>query len=270
MFRNVMILIGGILVISLTGCDFKTPEIRGVVLDAETKQPLEGAWIRATLQIKTKTIQGNVQSVLRVEPPHTRSDSKGTFIIPAKEIKNPSFPMGLGTDVESFTINASTLDDKSDGFYLKDFEGKNKIEVKLNVKPWKEGIENEREYFSYIQSLYKYCFSGRFGVEVPAIEGGCDNWELNFVIEKHERYLDKYRKIAEEGKARGYGAALEQLADLYEKKGDNKMAIETLNKKIALIEKRGLLKFKDWQKEKEGIESKINKLQKKGQEKEDK
>jgi hypothetical protein len=224
-----MVFVAGIIMmIGFIGCDLKTPEIRGVVLDAETKKPVEGAWVRATLQIKTKTIQGNVQSVLRVEPPHTRSDKKGTFVIPAKEIKTPSFPMGLGTDVESFTINASTLDDKSDGFYLKDFEGKNKIEAKLNVKPWKEGIENEREYFSYIQSLYKYCFSGRFGVEVPAIEGGCDNWELNFVIAKHERYLERF-SIKDETRSHN-SIILEELGLLHEKKGNYEKAIENLKK----------------------------------------
>ncbi len=264
MFRNWMILILGIFMIGLTGCDIRTPEIRGVVLDAETKQPVEGAWIRATLQIKTKTIQGNVQSVLRIEPPHTRSDSKGTFAIPSKEIKTPSFPMGLGTDIDSFTVNASTLDDKSDGFYLKEYQGRNKIEVTLNVKPWKQGIENEREYFSYIQSLYKYCFSGRFGVEVPPIEGGCDNWELNFIIAKHERYLDKYKNIIEE---KGYSNVLDQVAELFDRKGEYSKAIDALKMNISLMEKRNLLRFKDWQREKEGIELKIEKLRKKAAEK---
>lgn len=267
MFKQLLFVCFGILLIGLAGCNIKTPEVRGVVLDAETSQPVEGAWVHATLQIKTKTIQGNVQTVLRVEPPHTKSDKNGAFVIPPKEFQKPSFPAGFGTDIENFTINASTLDDRSDGFYLKEYEGKKKIEVILHVKPWKEGITNEREYFSYIQSLFNYCLVGRFGVEVPPVEGGCDEWELDYAIAKHERYLEKNGKLAEEGKARGYGAALEQLSELYEKKGDFKMAIEILKKKIALIEKRGLLKFKDWQKEKEGIEGKINKLLPKMQQK---
>ena len=48
MFRHFMIVVLGILLIGLMGCEIKTPEIRGVVLDEETKQPVEGAWVTAT------------------------------------------------------------------------------------------------------------------------------------------------------------------------------------------------------------------------------
>ena len=228
MFKRLLFMGFGILSIGLAGCNIKTPEIRGLVLDAETNQPVEGAWIQATLQIKTKTIQGNVQTVLRVEPPHTRSDKKGAFVIPPKEFQKPSFPAGFGTEVESFTINASTLDDKSDGFYLKEYEGKKKIEVTLHVKPWKEGMTNEREYFSYVQSLFNYCLVGRFGVEVPPVEGGCDEWELDYAIAKHERYLERNPKTDE---TRSHNSIiLEQLGLLYEKKGDYVRAIANLKK----------------------------------------
>ncbi len=258
MAKNLMLAALGILLIGLTGCEIKTPEIQGVVLDAETKQPVEGAWVHATLQIKTKTFAGAVQTVLRVDPPHTRSDKSGAFVIPSKVFEKPSFPTGLGTEIENFTINASTLDDKSDGFYLKGYEGKNKIEVTLHVKPWEKGIGDEREYFSYIRSLFNYCLTGRFGVEIPAVGGGCDEWELDFVITKHERYLERFGKIIEE---RGYSNALDYLAELYEKKGNYGKAIKTLKESIALMERRGLSKFETWQKNREAIEEKIKKLQ---------
>src|SRR4030042_2148218 len=67
MFRNLTIVVLGFLLFGLMGCEPKTPEIRGVVLDEETKQPVE-AWVHGTLQLKTKTIQGDVQTVLRGEP----------------------------------------------------------------------------------------------------------------------------------------------------------------------------------------------------------
>lgn len=266
MVKKFMIGLLGFMLVGFTGCTIKTPEIRGIVLDDETKQPVE-AWVHATLQIRTKTTQGPVISVLRVDPPHTRSGKDGKFMIPAKEFQEASFPMAFGTNIETFTINASTLEDKSDGFYLKDYGGRKQIEVVLRVKPWEKGLSDEREYFSYIQSLFGYCLRGRLGVEIPAVEGGCDEWELDFVITKHKRYLERNRKLAEEGKARGYGAALEQLSDLYERKGDLTMAIEPLKMKIALIEKRGLLKFKEWQSVKEAIEWKIKKFKEKQEQK---
>jgi hypothetical protein len=111
--------------------------------------------------------------------------------------------------------------------------------------------------------LYSYCLTGRSSVEVPPVEGGCDEWELNYAIAKHERYLEKYKKLAEEGEAKGYGVALENLAYLFEMKGDFKKAIDTLTRKIVLIEKRGLLKFETWRNEKANIERKIKELKKK-------
>ncbi|MDI6753652.1 MAG: hypothetical protein QME78_04570 [Thermodesulfobacteriota bacterium] len=40
MFKNMSIVILGILMIGLAGCELRTPEIQGTVLDAETKQPV--------------------------------------------------------------------------------------------------------------------------------------------------------------------------------------------------------------------------------------
>jgi len=264
----------GILLVCLLGCSIETPEIRGVVLDAETKQPVEGAWVHATIELNTKTVQGDVHNALSVDRPHTRTDKQGKFIVPSKKFKKPYPPLGFGTEVLSFRVGISTVDDKGGGvryfggYYKRDFgkgDGDLKevlrrdvIELNIHIKPVER---SESEYFHHLQSLYSYCLSGRFSVEAPAVEGGCDEWELDYAIAKHERYLEKNRILAEEGKSRGYGAALEQLAYLYEKKGDIKMAIKTLQDKVALIENRGLLKFPDWKRDKENLEQKIKKLQ---------
>lgn len=260
MFKYLIFIAYLFLTASLIGCHIKTPEIRGVVLDEETKRPVEEAWISATLGIRTKTIQGNVSSYLSVENPHTRTDSSGSFVIPTRSFKKPSFPFGFGTEVESFSINASTIDDKSGGFYLKGYEGKEDIEVTIYVKPWEKGLNDEKEYFSYLQALYNYCLTGRFGVEIPPVEGGCDEWELNYTIAKHERYLDKFKTVVDE---RGYSTAFDQLAYLYEKRGDYRSAIQTLRKSITIMEIKGLLRFEVWQRNRKEIEWKINELQKK-------
>jgi tetratricopeptide (TPR) repeat protein len=199
-----------------------------VVIDEETKQPVEGAWVSATLEVKTRTIQGDVYNVLSVDSPHTRTDSKGKFVIPPKKFKKPLPPVGFGAEIQNFSVNATTIDDKTGGFYLKDYEGKKKIEVTIYVRPWEKGLKDEREYFSYIQSLYNYCLSGRFGVEVPPVEGGCDEWELNYAILKHERYLKIFPKT-EEIRSH-YSLILEQLGLLYERNGELKKAIEYLKR----------------------------------------
>jgi len=257
--KNLMLAAMGILLIGFIGCEIKTPEIRGVVLDAETKQPVEGAWITGMIAIRSKTMAGDVTNYLSVEPPHTRTDKSGKFLIPSKLFEKPSFPIGLGTEVKSFGLGANTIDDRGASVDLMEFLGKHTIETAILIRP--EYIrETEGEYFAHLQALYKYCLTGRFVVELPGVEGGCDGWELDFVIAKYERYLEKFTKIIQE---RGYSTALDYLAELYERKGNYEKAIKAHKESIALMERRGLLKFEVWQKNRDTIERKIKKLQEK-------
>jgi tetratricopeptide (TPR) repeat protein len=243
----------------LTGCSIRTPEIRGVVLDEETRQPVEEAWITATLGIKTKTVGGDVRKYLSVEIPHTRTDKSGRFTIPSKRFKKPSFPFGFGTDIESFGLGASTVDDRGGSLNLTEFLDRGKADVTIYIKP-DHTKDTEEEYFTYLQGLYNYCLTGRFYVEVPPVEGGCDEWELNYAITKHANYLERYRDSIEKDVNT---VIFDRLANLYEKKSDYRKAIETLRKIITIIEAKGLLKFEVWQRNKRQTEWKINELQKK-------
>lgn len=262
MIKFLSLLFGIILVIGLMGCEIKTPEIHGIVLDAETKQPVEGAWISATVGIKTKTVAGDVGQMISLDPPHTRTNKEGRFVISVKKIKKSPFPISFGSEIDSFGIGASTIDDKIGGLtlsgdQLKDFLNKDKFRIEIKIKYTER---TEAEYFSHLQSLYNYCLTGRFGIEVPAVEGGCDEWELEYVITKHERYLNIYSKIIE----REVNTVIfNNLSNLYEKKGHIDKAIEILKQSLNLIERRDLLKFDIWRKNKESIEKKISKLQKK-------
>jgi len=190
MLKNLAIMIPVALLFFVTGCNIKTPEIRGVVLDAETKQPVENAWVTATLGIKTKTVAGDTYSYLSIDPPHTRTDKNGRFIIPSKKVDKPSFPVGFGTTVETFGVGVNTVDDRGGSISLIQFLGKDKADVTVYVKP---EVRTEGEYFSHLQALYNYCLTGRFSVEVPIVKDGCDDWELNYVILKHEKYIEKYK-----------------------------------------------------------------------------
>jgi len=279
MVKYLKVIVVVILLLSVVGCSIRTPEIRGVVLDEETRRPVEGAWVHATLELKTKTIQGNVYNVLSVDRPHTRTGRDGRFMIPSRRFNKPFPPVGFGTEVMSFGVSANTVDWRGGGLEIKDLLGKEGIELVIQIRSaekddeekiisyMKGGVKRERameliemEYFSSLQALYRYCNSGRFSVEVPPVEGGCDDWELDYAIAKHERYLEKYKTIIEN---RGYSTAIDQLAYLYEKKGNYEKAIEALNKSISIMEKKGLLKFEIWQRNKKGIEWKINELRQK-------
>jgi len=49
------------------------------VLDEETKQPVEGMWVGAALQIESKTIQGSVHSYLFFENPADQKNHLTAF-----------------------------------------------------------------------------------------------------------------------------------------------------------------------------------------------
>jgi hypothetical protein len=258
MHKYLIAIVFVILVASLIGCDIKTPEIRGVVLDEETRQPVEEVWITVTLGIRTETVGGDVRKYLSVEIPHTRTDKSGRFTIPSKRFKKPSFPFGFGTDVESFGVGVSTVDDKGGSLSLMEFLGKRKADVTIYIKP-DHTKDTEGEYFTYLQGLYNYCLTGRFYVEVPPVEGGCDEWELNYAIIKHERFLKRLEEPrSSEQKAR-YSNTLNQLGYLCERKGDFKKAIAVYTKLMEFEGIRGWF-YKS-------SEYRINELRKKFKEK---
>jgi hypothetical protein len=200
-----------------------------------------------------------------VDRPHTRSDERGEFVIPAWQVETASIPYGFGTKVDYFYINAETIDDWTGGFDLKDYEGKKMIEVIIYVKPLKEMLEEDREnihspiyllyrysfdkrykenideeaYHRYLGSLYNYCFGGRFASgEKPVVKGGCDGWELNYAITKHERFLKSLGEPKTQDQRIYYDATLRQLGYLFKRKKDYKNALDAFEKLFAFGKKR--------------------------------
>ncbi len=211
----------------LSGCTIRTPQINGLVLDEETKQPVPEAWVSSMVTIKFATVAGDVTQYISVDKPHTRTNKDGKFDIPSITIEKPSFPLGLRTEVKYFGVDASTSDDRGGSISIVDALGKNKIDVTIYIKPeFANFIESE--HFSALQALHNYCTTGRFAVEIPAVEGGCDDWELDYAIKKHERFLEKYNLSDETRSHRSI--ILEQVGLLYEKKQNYEKAIEYLTK----------------------------------------
>ena len=237
MLKHLPIVVLGFMLIGLAGCKLETPEIRGVVLDVETKEPVEGAWVSGTIGVKTKTVAGDVGQVISLGPPHTRTDKDGKFVVPSKSLKKPPFPVSFGTEIDVAGIGARTVDDRGGGIELKgeelkEFLEKDVVDLTIYIK----AIERtEIEYFSHLQSLYNYCLTGRFGIEIPPVEGGCDEWELNYAITKHERYLERWGQEAEHA-----GGTLKQLGYLYKKKGDYVKANEAFKKTLDYDKKRNI------------------------------
>ncbi len=260
----------GISLFFFYGCDLKTPEIRGIVIDAESQKPVEGAWIHGTIWLESKTVAGSSGKVISIESPHTRTGKDGKFIIPARELKKAPFPIEIGTQVTKFTIGAATVKKSGQNEIRVNELESSKIDVTISLedieKVWKKELahvpaerfeeEKEQREFSGLQALYNYCFTGRFSAEIPAVENGCDDWELNYVIYKHESYLIKHKDEIKSG----YYNALGQLSELYERNSNCKKAIEILQKQISFMVRHGLLGFEAWRKNKSTVEKRINVL----------
>jgi tetratricopeptide (TPR) repeat protein len=136
--------------------------------------------------------------------------------------------MGFGTDGVSLGIGASTMDDQGGRINFKkekldDLLKKSEAEVVIYSRPVER---TEAEYFSHLQSLYNYCLTGRSSVEVSPVEGGCDEWELDYAIVKHEGFIKMTRELKAMDQRVHYVGAMKQLAYLYKKKGDYEKAIE--------------------------------------------
>jgi len=251
MVKRLTLILSVALLFLVTGCNIKTPEIKGVVLDAETKQPVEGAWVTATLDVYSKTVAGDVHQSLFVGK--TWSEKNGKFSIPSKKFKKPSFPSSFGTKTESLNIAARAVTSKgyiSEGIGLVEIGEKKQILIYL--KPPKDA-----QYYRFaISGLYDYILGGRLGVSVPSVpeEERADVFDL--AIEAYERYLEKYGPTDSY-----YNDALRELGYLYKKRGDYERALKIFTRVKEFDEKRGITL---WLKE---YEAQINELQQKLHEK---
>lgn len=257
MNKNLVFVVLGILLIGLMGCEIKTPEIRGVVLDAETKQPVEGAWVTATLEVSNKTVAGDVHQSLFVGK--TWTDKKGRFVIPSKEFKKPSFPVSFGSKVESLNIAARATGVKSGGTSIKSLADVR--EVVINV----EYPKDELEYNSELEFLYMYIETGRVGVAVPSVPEPERKEILNLTIEAYENYLEKYRDTKTAEEIGRYSGKLRTLAYLYKKRGDYKKALGAFKKVKEFSERHKMtLWIQEYETQIKELQQKIQEGQSKG------
>lgn len=103
------------ILILLSGCTFlKTPEIKGVIVDAETGKPIEGVYVRASWDMTTSGPGGKSDS--NFKRVRVKTDKDGRFKIPQYTLINfIPYPFGQGG---SFRILFNLWGYKSKGFSL--------------------------------------------------------------------------------------------------------------------------------------------------------
>ena len=214
-----------------------------MILDAETKKPIEKAWVTATLEVYNKTVAGEVHQSLFVGK--TWTDKEGKFVLPSKEFRKPSFPVSFGSKVESLNIGAKAISARgyiSEGIGLKELNKEDK--VALYLKPPKD----EAYYRSALGGLYDYILSGRLGDAVPPASENERLDILDLAIQAYEKFIEKYGDSSN---------VLKDLGYLYKKHGDYRKSLEIFRRVKAFDEKHGI---NLWEKE---YEVQINELQQK-------
>lgn len=235
MFRKLTIVILGILLFGLIGCDIKTPEVRGLVLDAETKKPIEGAWVTATLEVYSKTVGGEVHQSFFVGK--TWTDKEGKFVISPKEITMPSFPLSLRNKSGSLNVAARAI---SSNGYISDGVALTKIKNKTEVQLYLTSPKDEDHYFSAVQGLFLYISTGRVGVSTPPVPENERKEVFNIAIGLSESYLRTYSKPKTSDERSKYASVLRILGDLYKRKGFYQNAIDIYIKLKKFDYDRGL------------------------------
>lgn len=117
----ILVLIGVIYVVTCTR--LKTPEIKGVVLDAETGTPIADARIYAKWERKMRGFGGESSGGIEKEL-HLKIKTDGSFLIPAHTLFNliPS-PIGIGGYFYMFVYSIGHKNLEFGFFDRTDFEG---------------------------------------------------------------------------------------------------------------------------------------------------
>jgi tetratricopeptide (TPR) repeat protein len=231
-----------------------TPAIEGTVIDKVTKQPVENAWIMAIAEVITHNPGGANSNYYLLTKPHTKTDKEGRFSI-------PSFSTGgNGTELAQLKIDIYAPEDKRGVICIKKLRqspscgpvyqdetaiiqpseslDEKKLVINIPIKNEKLTIKQRDEEFGW---LFRYCNEdGRYYYAVPAIQNGCTDTEMGYLISANERFLQEVKKprnVVEEGY---YARALGRLSALYEKKGNYIKAHDYFLTAIDFDKKRGL------------------------------
>ena len=192
--------LAAIIVLYLIFFSVITPYIRGVVIDKETKKPLENAWIMAVAGTTSLTVAGDVSSYHLITRPHTRTDKDGRFSIPPRIFF--SFPPPLTFGMSTFELRIDIYAPGGKRGAVEVIDGKRAIpspvsqdeeatitawpivrKVAVNVLiPVKNISMTQEQTKEELGWLGRYCDSGRYYFARPFVEGGCDNFEADYVI----------------------------------------------------------------------------------------
>lgn len=276
----VVLSIIGLIVFALVGRWHRTPAIHGVVLDAETKEPVAGAWVYTSAGTYHETIFGWVTENYTLNEPFMRSDENGRFHAPVRRIRKAGPVLTWGSKVTYLVAGARTMDGRSGevAYYargakhfwkedgdVKPLLKKRSIELTVYVEGTEKRYERlyrekgyegkeleervESEMGSYISGMVG-CTVRRWGFMRTWRESDCEPWQFEFAIAAHKRYLERYKDpkliedppdgISQFDAILRYSRIQAGLAALYIKAQDYKRALNMYRQAIEFDKKHGL------------------------------
>jgi len=235
--------LAAIIVLYLIFFSVITPYIRGVVIDKETKKPLENAWIMAVAGTTTLTVAGDVSSYHLITRPHTRTDKNGRFSILPRIFF--SFPPPLTFGMSTFELRIDIYAPGGKRGAVEVIEAKRAIpspvsqDEEATITAWPivnrvlVGVCAPVKNVSMTQSqmteelgwLSTYCNTGRYYFARPFVERGCDSFEADYVISELLKVVESIGTLQDIDQRTYYAGALASLGRLYKKKGDYQKAI---------------------------------------------
>jgi hypothetical protein len=222
-----------------------TPYIRGVIIDKETKKPVENAWVMAVAGTTVLTVAGDVSSYRLLTRPHTRTDKNGHFTIPPRiyfsfpppmtfgmstfelriDIYAPGGKRGAVEVIEAKRAIPNSVSQDEEGI-IKTWPIVRKMAVNVLI-PVKNVSMTQSQTTEELGWLSTYCNTGRYYFARPFVERGCDSFEADYVISELLKVVESIGTLQNINidQRTYYAGALASLGRLYKKKGDYRKAI---------------------------------------------
>jgi len=240
-------------------CTVRTPEIDGVVIDKETKMPVQNAWIMAVVETDIRTFGGDVSIHRLITSPHTQTDGEGKFTIPSHFYYSAPPPLGWGMrktrlriDVFAPRAKRGAIDiytykqvgqpvpqDKEATVNPEPSLNKRSLLVTIPVSNLAMSFEDTKEELGWLAG---YCSDGRYRFAWPIMQGGCSSLELDYLIQAYRKFISELVKMKSTNSdvmVMLWGGQT-RLAYLYKIKGDYKSALEIFIELHNSFKKRGL------------------------------
>src|SRR5690606_38772736 len=108
--KVILVILGVVGALYLAVYTVLTPFIRGVVIDAETKEPVADAWVMVTASIGTRTVAGDVAGTFIISRPHLRTGKNGVFYVFPKLFPTIPTPFTFGNIKKRLEATVRVMD----------------------------------------------------------------------------------------------------------------------------------------------------------------